>query len=186
MTGYFAECVDKSAVLRAAVRQLPVVPEPQGWRFVGSFAIGGLQAVGFSRYCDSLLVVSSQGLGIFDAETGERVARDADPDWKAVFDDRNLRCQGFDILADEVIDLCGIDGGGLPMTTSRGEVLELVGMDFPQSAVVLSTNFRSLGLYAPSESMIVYKGYVRFCGFSWSRDCFVVVDEDMHIWSRVQ
>ena len=43
---------------------------PLPWRRQSTHAIGGLMAVGFGERSDLLLVVSSQGRGVFDCTTG--------------------------------------------------------------------------------------------------------------------
>ena len=59
------------------VRAAPVQEPPIPWRLLEAHAVGGLTDVGFGRRSDLLLVVSSQGRGVFDCVTGQRVARDA-------------------------------------------------------------------------------------------------------------
>ena len=49
-----------------------------GWKLIGEFAIGGTSDVGFSLNSRFLLVASSQGRGVFDVTTCERVARDSE------------------------------------------------------------------------------------------------------------
>ena len=49
---------------------------PEGWEKVTSAAVGGLTDLGFSKSNPYLLIISSQGRGVFDCNTGEKVARD--------------------------------------------------------------------------------------------------------------
>jgi hypothetical protein len=143
-----------------------------------------MEAIGFSRECDLLLIVSSQGLGVFDAQAGRVVARDESPDWDAVMDDRNLRCMGIGPLGNEVIDLCGIDGGGLPMESRRGEHLEILSACFPESRAVFHPQAKPFDVYKQPGAVSILDGYIRYGGFSWSGNCIAVADEDLHVWQR--
>lgn len=63
-----------------------VMPAPEPWQPVldRRTPIGGLLGIGFAVHPDSghdlIMVVSSDGHGLFDAVTGEKIARDRDPD----------------------------------------------------------------------------------------------------------
>ncbi len=71
-----------------AARQGPPVPAPRieaihlpdgappaPWERLAPIAVGGLQAAGFDRRSEQVLVVSANGRGVFDGQTGERLAR---------------------------------------------------------------------------------------------------------------
>jgi len=72
--------------LRARFLAAPTVSAPRPWRPADCHvvAIGGLLGVGFATGPDGgpdpLLVASTRGLGLFDTVTGERLARDREPD----------------------------------------------------------------------------------------------------------
>jgi hypothetical protein len=74
--------------LRDRFLSAPVMEPPDPWRSVfapqSRALIGGLLGVGFAldpvSGKDLLMVVSSQGHGVFDASTGMKIARDPDPD----------------------------------------------------------------------------------------------------------
>ena len=93
-------------------------------------AVGGLTDLGFSKSSPYLLVISSQGRGVIDCQTGEKVARDYDEmgDW---FNPQQLLCQGIGPLASEWIQTCGINGGGLPWGNEFGESIEMNSPDWP-------------------------------------------------------
>jgi len=55
------------------------------WKLKLTAAIGGLEDIGFMDDSDKLLVLSSQGLGIFDCHTGECLYR-SEIDWWPLFD----------------------------------------------------------------------------------------------------
>lgn len=98
---------------------------PDKWKVVGTYAIGGLTSVGFSQDEQHLLVVSSQGRGVFDCWTGRKVARDneADGDW---LDERHLRCQGIGPIVQEFVPIAGLAGGGLRRCNDDGDLLECI------------------------------------------------------------
>lgn len=54
------------------------------YKYIQTFAIGGLQNIGFLT--DELIVLSTQGTGIFNCLTGEKIGRDNE-DWWGNFDE---------------------------------------------------------------------------------------------------
>jgi len=54
------------------------------WRHQRTYAIGGLENVGYFDNEDKLLVLSSQGLGVIDCYTGTKVFR-SDEEWWPLF-----------------------------------------------------------------------------------------------------
>lgn len=69
-----AHLVDLVDELRRKHVESPPVP----WKKVASFGIGGLTEVGYAPDSDLLLVVSSQGRGVFNCISGEKIARDCE------------------------------------------------------------------------------------------------------------
>jgi hypothetical protein len=177
---------DHDRMLQEKVRALPRRNDPPGWQPIGSYAIGGLSYVGFSRKQELLLVISSQGIGIYDLEQEKFIYRDRDGDLIFNVDETNLTYEGVDVLAGERIDLCGLTGGGLPTFTDQGDEIFLAGMDWPRGALVFIGGFNnSLHNMSPENSCILYEGYIDHFGFSWSRNYLIVTDEDLHLWKRV-
>lgn len=74
--------------LRDRLLAAPVMPAPEPWRSVFDYEygapVGGLLGIGFASDPESghdlVMVVSRYGHGLFDAVTGEKIARDRDPD----------------------------------------------------------------------------------------------------------
>ncbi|CAL9278235.1 hypothetical protein SUDANB5_06766 [Streptomyces sp. SudanB5_2050] len=74
--------------LRDRLLAAPVIAPPAPWRPVFDYAygvpVGGLLGIGFASHPasgrDLVMVVSHDGHGLFDAVTGEKIARDRDPD----------------------------------------------------------------------------------------------------------
>ena len=97
------------------------------WTHKNTFAIGGLDNIGFSPGQDFLLVLSSQGQGIFDCIKGEKIARlNNDSDWWQAFDQTTNSIGGFDILDKVQVLTSGLHGGdNLPKTTADGWTLTI-------------------------------------------------------------
>ncbi len=169
------------------VLDLPVDQPPSPWRLAGGSAVGGLTEVGFAPGSDLLLVVSSQGRGVFDCLTGERVARDRSepegvgPDWQDPFD---LWAVGIGPLAGQHIRTAGISGGGLTRATRDGWSVERLALEWPDETLLLRQGW-GFG-YSPSELVkIAVYSEVRAFGFSpTGRSLVFATSSDLAIWSR--
>jgi hypothetical protein len=124
--------------IRKRVRALTTQPPPAPWTRHEPIGVGGLTCVGFGEVSgqEFLLVVSHDGRGVFDLH-GTRVARDRTP-----FDDkwhniRRLTATGIGPLAGIVVPLAGLWGGGLPLMTGDGWVVERIPVDWPDERIVL-------------------------------------------------
>lgn len=97
------------------------------WTHKNTFAIGGLENVGFAQGQDHLMVLSSQGQGIFNCLTGEKVARlHNNDDWWDNFDETTHSIVGFDVLDSIVVPTCGLYGEDtLVKTTGDGWMLQI-------------------------------------------------------------
>jgi hypothetical protein len=77
---------DYQQQLRDRFLEAPVLQAPQPWQPVVDHRvpIGGLLGIGFASHPDNgrdlVMVVSHDGHGLFDATTGNKIARDLDPD----------------------------------------------------------------------------------------------------------
>src|SRR3954469_18142200 len=83
---------------------------PAPWKRMAAHAVGALTEVGYAENSDLLLVVSSQGRGLFDCLTGERIARDyAEPDgvidW---YDEIRLVARGIAAIENQLVHLAGL------------------------------------------------------------------------------
>ena len=158
--------------LRARVRTAPRQPPPAPWRPLPEMAVGGLTGVGFGVDPDSgadlILVTSTQGRGVVDCATGERVARDPDPE-PAWPDHHTLTCRGIGPLDGAAIGVCGLMGGGLHTTTTDGWSVEVVAPDWPVENVLLSKDGRPYGGEAGSTWWHIHREEaceLRAAGFS--------------------
>lgn len=192
LTAYQAE-------LRDRMLAAPVVPAPEPWRpvFEGCAPVGGLLGIGFATHPenghDLVMVVSADGHGLFDAVTGERIARDRDPDPEAEESRRDavpgLSCRGLGPIADRRVYIAGLLGGALHTGTGDGWFLEVVSPDWPHDRVLLS---RGSGMphRAPHGDgwWHVFHSYyseLRAVGFSPSgRTLAVATSSDVTLWTR--
>ena len=77
------------------------------WERVAYAGIGGLTDVGFSPDGRFLLVVGHQGRGVFDCQTGERLARDRTDDW-SYFDMETGTAEGIGPLDGQSVPIAGL------------------------------------------------------------------------------
>jgi hypothetical protein len=129
MDDYFARQLER-------FRRMPLSAPPLPWRHVATHGVGGLASIGFGEGVELLLVESTDGCGVFDCASGERVARDREHNasWE---DTVRLRCPGIGPLAGQVVRMAGLHGGGLLTMTADGWSLEVVCPDWPAAGIVL-------------------------------------------------
>lgn len=150
-------------------------------------AVGGLTSVGFYDSSDLLLAASSNGLGVFDCRTGQRLARD---DGESEFDIGNLLMKGIGPLADKQVRMSGIYGGRLACQTADGWRLEAVPLSWPDEEIILSPPGQTM-LWCPADQSVKlhklagFATELRAFGFSPTGRCFVVATAaDISIFSR--
>lgn len=174
----------------------PVVPAPAPWTAVSETGtpIGGLQGIGFGIHPgtghDLVMVVSTDGHGIFDAVTGEKIARDRNPNPETSTPDdaRDLACPGLGPIEGTRVQIAGPFGGGLHSTSGDGWSLDVVIPEWPHERVLLSTDggaFRG----EPGKSWwhLLYSDHstLRAAGFSPSgRTLAVATSSDLTLWTR--
>lgn len=183
--------------LRERLLAAPVVAPPTPWRpvFEPYAAVGGLLGIGFGVHPDSghdlIMVVSHDGHGLFDAVTGERLARDRDPDPEDSTPDAgpDLSCPGLGVLAGSRVRIAGLFGGGLHTTTADGWTLEVVAPAWPNDRVLLSTDggLPHPGPHGERWWHVFHSTYseLRTAGFSPSgRTLAVATSSDLTLWAR--
>ncbi|MEV4190539.1 hypothetical protein [Streptomyces toxytricini] len=176
--------------LAAAVMSAPAPWQPLS----SSIAIGGLLGVGFAIHPESgrdlVMVVSSAGHGLFDSVTGERIARDRDPDPAGSTPDahRDLACPGLGPLAGTPVRIAGLFGGGLHSTTPDGWTLDVVRPDWPHDRVILSADGGANRGPAGGTWWHVFhseRSELRAAGFSPSGlTLAVATSSDLTLWTR--
>lgn len=122
--------------IRQQVRMSRQSAPPPPWRTSGVFASPGLEAIGFHRNAELLLVVSQEGRGVIDCVSGEKVARKHD-DASDRRPPHQLQALGIGPLEGETIAMCGRHGGGLPRVTHDGWSLEVVTLEWPTQDLLL-------------------------------------------------
>ncbi|MGW8553463.1 hypothetical protein [Streptomyces tubercidicus] len=184
-------------VLRDRLLAAPVVPAPEPWQpvFEHRVPVGGLLGIGFASHPDSghdlVMVVSRDGHGLFDAVTGEKIARDRDPDPEDSTPDAvaDLSCPGLGPVAGSRVRVAGLFGGGLHTTTADGWTLEVVTPAWPNDRVLLSSDggLPHSGPYGERWWHIFHSNYSEFraAGFSPSgRTLAVATSSDLSLWTR--
>ncbi|MFI6920442.1 hypothetical protein ACIBIZ_10835 [Nonomuraea spiralis] len=156
--------------------------------------IGGLLGIGFAVHPDDgrdlVMVVSSDGHGLFDAVTGGKIARDRDPDPDTSTPDASpdLTCPGLGPIAGTWVHIAGLFGGGLLHTTSGGWALDIVVPEWPNERVLLSADG---DIYRDPHGQgwwhILHSNYSTFraAGFSPSGITLAVAtSSDLTLWTR--
>ncbi|MFF9057605.1 hypothetical protein ACIRPQ_32310 [Streptomyces sp. NPDC101213] len=185
--------------MRDRLLAAPVVPAPEPWRPVFEYthgvAVGGLLGIGFATHPDSgrdlVMVVSSDGHGLFDAVTGEKIARDRDPDPEDSTPDAvaDLSCPGLGPITGSRVRIAGLFGGGLHTTTGDGWTLEVVTPAWPNDRVLLSSDggLPHAGPHGERWWHIFHSHYstLRTAGFSPSGQTIAVAtSSDLSLWTR--
>ncbi|MEU0113115.1 hypothetical protein ABZ137_05140 [Streptomyces bobili] len=184
--------------MRDRLLAAPVVPAPSPWRPVfGSslVAVGGLLGIGFAVHPgsgnDLVMVVSQDGHGLFDAVTGERIARDRDPTPGDATPDgsEDLSCPGPAPIAGTRVRIAGLFGGGLHSGTGDGWSVEVVQPAWPNERVLLSRGegLPHRGPHGEKWWHVFHASWSTFraAGFSPSgRTLAVATSSDLTLWSR--
>ncbi|MFF7813082.1 hypothetical protein ACFZCF_14380 [Streptomyces sp. NPDC007945] len=181
--------------LRLRLLAAPVVPAPAPWRsvFGDHAAVGGLTGVGFGVHPatghDLVMVVSTQGYGVFDAVTGERIARDRDPEDEGPDGTPDLTCPWIGPLAGGRVRVAGLFGGGLHRTSGDGWSLDVEAPDWPHHRILLSHNGGDWHRPPHTEGWwhVFHSTWstLRAAGFSPSGQTLVVAtSSDLTLWTR--
>lgn len=89
--------------------------------------------------------------------------------------DNQLRCLGIDILSDEIIEMAGINGGGLLTSTSQGDSIDIVAPDWPIYDIIFCPQYSSIYIDRTKDKchIIASEYEIRACGFSWNGNFLV-------------
>jgi len=143
--------------------------------------------VGFSPSSDLLLVTSSQGRGVFDCRSGERLARDGDE--SGDFEDPvQLEANGIGPVSGTV-RMSGLYGGGLPNSTADGWSAERLSLDWPVETLLLFAPGSTLHWQVDGKPPVFTKVYlgseIRAWGFSpTGRSLVVATSSDLTAYGR--
>ncbi|MBV4357580.1 hypothetical protein [Pinibacter aurantiacus] len=161
------------------------------WTLKNLFAIGGLENVGFAPGQDKLIVLSSQGQGIFDCNTGEKIARKHDgADWWNSFNEPSGSIPGFDCLEGLIITTHGLYGDdNLPKSTTDGWTLSISKPE-PDDKPFEKYLIQKIHLISPDKEQKIFIAKDGACefrafGFSETGKSFIVASScDLIIYSR--
>jgi hypothetical protein len=163
------------------------------WNHKNTFAIGGLENIGFAPKQDFLIVLSSQGQGIFNCKTGEKIARqhdDENSNWWDRFNQTTNSIIGFNILENIEIPTCGLYGNdNLTKTTQDGLTL-IASEPEPDDKPFEKYLVKRIYLVSPDKNEKIYVAKDGACelrafGFSDSGDTFIIaLTCDLVIYSR--
>jgi hypothetical protein len=167
--------------VRSKLRAASVAQPPHPWRAFPTYAVGGLEFVGFDRAGRYLLVVSSNGRGLFDCLTGEKIAREYDGSgpWR---DDDHLECMGIGPIAEQIVPMAGLGGGGLRRRGAEGWSIETLAIDWPDKLVVLLPAFRSVYEADAPFTVIACESELRAAGFSPPGTTLIVATSSDFFW----
>jgi hypothetical protein len=161
--------------LRNLVGLAEKVESPSGW-IKSVFDIGGLTEVGFSKQETNLImVISSQGRGLFDCQKMALIERDYDTnfDW---IDSYEMTAQGIGVLCNERILVSGLHGGGLPLRNKNGDGLQFMATEWPIIDIIYEPNYKSI--YKESEAKQCFRIFHDYSlvtyGFSYDGKTFVI------------
>jgi hypothetical protein len=172
--------------LKEKLLSLRVDKAPDPWRLVTIVAVGGLRSVGSDRESENLLVVSSQGRGVIDCLTGEKVARD----YKEFYEDEtSLEAQGIGILSDRTIRMSGLFGGGLLRITQDGWQVECVTLRWPEQMLILlspdSHLYGSITGGSDTITKLFEDSCIRAYGFSYTgKSLIIATTSDVTVFAR--
>ncbi|MEU6507435.1 hypothetical protein [Streptomyces sp. NPDC046942] len=190
-----AELSPYQQAMRQRLLAAPVVPAPEPWQRIAYAPVGGLLGIGFASHPgtgeDLVMVVSHEGHGLFDAVTGEKIARDRDPDPEDDGRDVDpaLWCPGLGPVAGSRVRIAGLFGGELHTTSGDGWKLEVVAPAWPNERVLLSRDggLPHSGPYGERWWHIFHSHYseLRAAGFSPSGQTLAVAtSSDLSLWTR--
>ena len=123
---------------------------------------------------------------MFDARTGERVARDYEDDWPG-YDPLTLHAEGIGPLAGVSVPQAGMAGGGLPVCTSDGWHLDVMAIWWPVRHVLLSRLFGAPPSPGGGSTVVAEDGActLRAAGFSpTGRTAAVATSCDLMLFAR--
>lgn len=159
------------------------------WSHKVTYAVGGLEDVGYIENEDLLVVLSSQGTGVFNCMDGVKVFR-SDADWWPLFDQNTGRLERFPGYWDMPIKVYGLhNSGGLNPVMFNDWELKLSDprLDDPPFEEY-SVQLVLLQQLDSRELLTVAKdGPCEFRAFGFSqtgRSLFVASSCELVVWSR--
>lgn len=171
--------------LAKRIEKEPISEPKLPWKKIGVWAIGGMRAIGYSDCSRYIVVETSDGRGLFDCKTGNKILRDRNE-----YKDQELEllCEGFGPLKGNTIRISGLHGGGLPLFTKDGWGIEIIS-SWPKNEVLLIEP--GSWLYGakygkPSHFQKIWSGHeIRGCGFSYTGETLCIGESsDLVIYAK--
>jgi hypothetical protein len=150
------------------------------WTHKNTFAIGGLENVGFADNGDFLLVLSSQGMGIFNCLTGEKLGRKYDA-WWPEFNQEDFSIKGFYSLSDSVIKTCGMYGENILSRKTPDDCIVAAEKFLNDRIFLYPSDDEKICLFIPEHDACELRAF----GFSETGKSLIVATScELVIWSR--
>ncbi|MBB6461975.1 hypothetical protein [Flammeovirga kamogawensis] len=171
--------------LRGILEEIPKLNPPVSWEFQ-QYSIGGLTEIGFSyNKPHLLLVISSNGRGLFDCSQLEKIDRDYNDEHE--IDYQKMRCFGIGLLKEENISIAGLHGGGLPLTNLNHDYLITMALDWPYYDIIFAPKGKSP--YSERDRSQCFRIYctdtLKSYGFSSCGNYFAIgTSSDLFIYKR--
>ena len=168
------------------IKEAPINEPNSPWVKVGAWSVNGLRALGYSGCSRYILTETTDGRGLFDCATGEKIFRDRS---EYLDQERLLVCPGIGPVEGEIVRMSGLEGGGMPKSSSNGWRIETISY-WPKTEILLFSpdNWLYGRKYGkPDNFLKIWSGYeLRACGFSYSGDTlFIGESSGLVIYSRV-
>lgn len=161
------------------------------WIHKNTFAIGGLENIGFAPNQDYLIVLSSQGQGIFNCKTGEKIARrNEDSNWWGKFNQTTNSIVGFDLLENIEIETCGLYGEDSLSKRTRDDWTLIVSEPEPDDKPFEKFLVKKIYLVSPDNKIKLFISKDGACelrafGFSDTGNTFAIATScDLIIYCR--
>lgn len=160
------------------------------WQKRNIWAIGGLLEIGFKSNSDLLMVLSSQGRGIFDCIKGEKIERDNFDYYMEKWNSELGIVDGFGILKNEVIKCGGFEAPNIiKQETNDNWTVEIKKEIRPNWQ---NKNLEAEVMYLSNkknneriEVDVFHYGIDRGYGFSDTGNSFVVgTSSEIKIWKK--
>ena len=190
MQSLFGAAQPLDPVAKALAAATPVaVAGP--WRRINVLGVGGLNALGFNRKSEEMLVTSVNGQSVISGDTGEILYRNRDDDG---LDISALKGTRLDHPADERFDMAGLFGGALRTVTDDGWSIEPLAGSSGVHCVLqppgASVHFSDPKWAAHNKDATFHliareSEDIRAFGFSWTgRTLVLATPSDLTLWNR--
>ncbi|MEM8523458.1 MAG: hypothetical protein AAGG68_02385 [Bacteroidota bacterium] len=160
------------------------------WQKRSFWAVGGLREIGFKSNSDLLMVLSSQGRGIFDCITNKKIGRDYLDYYMEDWDENSGIVEGFGILKNEKIMCGGFEAPDiLKKETDDGWIVKTgkeIRPNWQKKKLMAEVMF--IQKANPKEKIeigVFHYGINRSYGFSDTGNSFVLAtSSDLSVWNR--